>query len=78
LIGYIGGEALYSIHQAHPDFDFTLLVRDEAKAKLISGQYPKAHFVYGTLDDSDVIEKAAAAADVVVRTCYHKPSPCMQ
>ncbi|KAI0877026.1 nucleoside-diphosphate-sugar epimerase [Hypoxylon argillaceum] len=65
---YIGGEALYSIHQAHPDFEFTLLVRSEEKAKLISPQYPNAKFVYGNLDDSEVIEKAAAAADIVVHT----------
>ncbi|KAI0119899.1 nucleoside-diphosphate-sugar epimerase, partial [Nemania sp. FL0031] len=66
--GYIGGEALYSIHQAHPDFEFTLLVRSEEKAKQVSGQYPNAKFVYGTLDSADVIEKAAAAADIVVHT----------
>lgn len=66
--GYIGGEALYSIHKAHPDFEFTLLVRNEEKAKLVSSQYPNAKFVYGALDDSEVIEKAAAAADIVVHT----------
>ncbi|TGJ85975.1 hypothetical protein E0Z10_g2776 [Xylaria hypoxylon] len=66
--GYIGGEALYSLYQAHPDFEYTLLVRNEEKAKLVSGQYPNAKFVYGNLDDSDVIEKAAAAADIVVHT----------
>jgi N-acetyl-gamma-glutamylphosphate reductase len=72
LLGYIGGEALYSLYQAHPDFEYTLLVRNEEKAKLVSGQYPKAHFVYGNLDDSEVIEKAAAAADIVVRTCFQE------
>lgn len=66
--GYIGGEALYSISKAHPDFEFTLLVRNEEKAKLVSGQYPNAKFVYGSLEDSDVIEKAAAATDIVVHT----------
>ncbi|KAI1423042.1 nucleoside-diphosphate-sugar epimerase [Xylaria sp. FL1777] len=75
--GYIGGEALYSISQAHPDFEFTLLVRSEEKAKLVSSQYPKAKFVYGSLDDLEVIEKAAAAADIVVHTADssdHVPS----
>ncbi|KAI0490940.1 nucleoside-diphosphate-sugar epimerase [Xylaria cf. heliscus] len=66
--GYIGGEALYSLSQAHPDFEFTLLVRNEEKAKLVSSQYPNAKFAYGSLEDSEVIEKAAAAADIVVHT----------
>ncbi|KAI8625144.1 nucleoside-diphosphate-sugar epimerase [Xylariaceae sp. FL1651] len=66
--GYIGGEALYSIHKAHPDFEFTLLVRNEEKAKPVAAQYPKARFVYGNLDDAEVIEKAAAEADIVVHT----------
>ncbi|KAI0865975.1 nucleoside-diphosphate-sugar epimerase [Xylaria cubensis] len=68
--GYIGGDALYSLYQAHPDFEFTLLVRNEEKAKLVSGQYPNAKFVYGNLEDSQVIEEAAAAADIVVRKCF--------
>ncbi|KAI0525657.1 nucleoside-diphosphate-sugar epimerase [Xylaria bambusicola] len=66
--GYIGGEALYSISQAHPDADLTLLVRSEDKAKLVSAQYPSAKFVYGGLDDSEALEKAAAEADIVVHT----------
>ncbi len=71
-LGYVGGDALYSLSQAHPDFEFTLLVRNEEKAKLVAGQYPNAKFVYGTLDDSEVIEKAAAAADIVVRMYFQK------
>ncbi|KAI1352544.1 nucleoside-diphosphate-sugar epimerase [Xylaria sp. FL0043] len=75
--GYIGGEALYSIYKAHPDFDFTLLVRSEEKAKLVSAQYPNVKFVYGDLDNAEVIEQAAAAADIVVHTADssdHVPS----
>ncbi|KAI0157631.1 nucleoside-diphosphate-sugar epimerase [Xylariaceae sp. FL1272] len=66
--GYIGGEALYSISKAHPEAEFTLLVRNEEKAKQVADKYPKAKFVYGDLDSSDVIEKAAAEADIVVHT----------
>lgn len=72
LLGYIGGEALYSVSQAHPDFEFTLLVRSEEKAKQISAQYPNAKFVYGSLDDAEAIEKAAAAADIVIRMCLQQ------
>ena len=34
-------------------------------------KYPKAKLVYGSLDDSAVIEKAAAEADIVVRQYFH-------
>ncbi|KAI1089873.1 NAD(P)-binding protein [Rostrohypoxylon terebratum] len=66
--GYIGGDALYSLVKAHPDFEYTLLVRNEERGKPVAAAYPKARLVYGTLDDADVIEKEAAAADIVVHT----------
>ncbi|KAI1209195.1 NAD(P)-binding protein [Annulohypoxylon truncatum] len=66
--GYIGGDALYSIAKAHPDYELTLLVRNEERGKPVAAAYPKARLVYGTLDDVDVIEKEAAAADIVVHT----------
>ncbi|CAJ2500559.1 Uu.00g034120.m01.CDS01 [Anthostomella pinea] len=66
--GYIGGEALYFLTQAHPEYEYTLLVRDEERGKLVSRQYPDLRLVYGTLDDDDVIAKEAAAAEVVIHT----------
>ncbi|XDG08364.1 hypothetical protein ABKA04_007979 [Annulohypoxylon sp. FPYF3050] len=66
--GYIGGDALYSLVKAHPDFEYTLLVRNEERGKPVAAAYPKARLVYGTLDSADVIEKEAAAADIVVHT----------
>lgn len=68
ITGYIGGTALAYILKAHPDYDVTLLVRNEDKAKHIKAKYPKANFVYGALDDAAVVEKAASEADIVVRT----------
>lgn len=65
--GYIGGDVLYSLVKAHPDFEYTLLVRNEERGKPVAAAYPNARLVYGTLDDADVIEKEAAAADIVVR-----------
>lgn len=50
-----------------PDYEITLLVRDENRAKPIKDEYPNAKFIYGTLNDADVVEKAAAEADVVIR-----------
>lgn len=64
--GYIGGDAFYAIHSAHPDYEYTLLVRNEDRGKVVKAKYPNVKLVYGSLDDADVIEQAAAAADVVV------------
>lgn len=66
--GYIGGTAHAYIAKAHPDWEFTLLVRNEERGKPIEEKYPDARFVYGGLDDDDLVQKAAAEADIVVHT----------
>ncbi|KAI1503197.1 hypothetical protein F5X99DRAFT_376153 [Biscogniauxia marginata] len=76
--GYIGGEALYALNKAHPEYEYALLVRNEERGKLVSGQYPNARLVYGSLDDASVIEKEAAAADVVLHTADADSLPTAQ
>lgn len=66
--GYIGGDAFYALEKKHPDYDYTLLVRNEDKGKDVKAKYPNVKLVYGSLNDSAVIEKAAAEADIVVHT----------
>ncbi|KAF4449622.1 nucleoside-diphosphate-sugar epimerase [Fusarium albosuccineum] len=68
VTGFIGGAAFAKIHEAHPDYEYTLFVRSEERGKLVAEKYPDVKFVYGDLSSSDVIEKAAAEADVVVHT----------
>ncbi|CVK82929.1 uncharacterized protein FPRO_01403 [Fusarium proliferatum ET1] len=68
VTGFVGGTAFAKIHDAHPDYDYTLYIRSEDRAKIISKKYPKVRFVYGDLASTDVIEKAASEADVVVHT----------
>lgn len=65
--GYIGGTAHAAIAKAHPDWEFTLLVRSEERAKPIKEAYPNTKFAYGGLDDADLVQKAAAEADIIVR-----------
>ncbi|CAK7200824.1 hypothetical protein SEUCBS139899_003523 [Sporothrix eucalyptigena] len=69
--GFIGGDAFYALYDSHPDYDYTLLVRSQDRADVVTKAYPDAkniHFVIGDLDSSDVISAAAAAADVVLHT----------
>lgn len=65
--GYIGGDALYQIHRRYPDFEYALLVRSEDKARKVLSAYPKARTVIGGNDESDLLEREAAWADIVIR-----------
>ncbi|KAK7908486.1 hypothetical protein PG985_015789 [Apiospora marii] len=66
--GYIGGDALSVLSQAHPEFEFSLLVRTQDKADKVQAQYPKATIVLGDLDDSGLLREQAAKADIVLHT----------
>ncbi|RDW69593.1 hypothetical protein BP6252_08613 [Coleophoma cylindrospora] len=66
--GYIGGDILYELYNAHPDYEYTALVRDSERGALVAAAFPKIKLIYGTLDDLEVIEKAASEADIVVHT----------
>jgi nucleoside-diphosphate-sugar epimerase len=68
VTGYIGGTGFAFIARAHPDYEITLLVRNEERAKPVKEKYPNVKFVYGSLDDEAVVEKAAAEADIVLHT----------
>lgn len=54
--------------KAFPSIEVTALVRDALKGTRVSALYPNVHIVHGELDDTDIIEKAAAEAHVVVST----------
>lgn len=64
--GYIGGDALYAIIQAHPDYEVTCLVRNSDKGAQIASQYPNVKLVYGSLDDVELLEGEAQKADIVL------------
>ncbi|KAI1638157.1 hypothetical protein F4809DRAFT_660246 [Biscogniauxia mediterranea] len=66
--GYIGGEVLYVLTRAHPEYEYAALVRNEERGKPVASQYPNVRLVYGSLEDAQVLEKEAAAADVVLHT----------
>lgn len=65
--GYIGGDALYVLMQAHPDSDVTCLVRSSEKGAAIASKYPKIKLVYGDLDSATILEEEAKKADIVLR-----------
>lgn len=58
---------MHALYEAHPDWDYTCLVRTEDKAKKVKEAYPSANVVLGDLDASDILEAQAAQADIVLR-----------
>lgn len=70
--GYLGGEVLYSIkHSSFGDVHIVCLVRDASKGEEIIKAYPDVEIVQGDLDSSEVLEREAQQADVVLRTALH-------
>lgn len=67
MTGYIAGDAFYTIHRAHPDYEYSALVRTEDKANKVRAAYPDVRIVIGGLDDSSILEEEAAKADIVLR-----------
>jgi len=71
VTGYIAGDATHVLYQAHPDYDYTFLIRSEDKAAIVRKAYPAAQVVLGGLDDSKLLEQEAAKADIVLRLYFH-------
>jgi len=65
--GYIGGDALKAIIDAHPDYEITALVRNSDKGAQVAAVYPKVSLVYGDLDSTDLLTKETSKADIVCR-----------
>jgi nucleoside-diphosphate-sugar epimerase len=66
--GFIGGDVFYALNKAQPSWNYTILVRSEDKGKDVQKQYPDVKLAIGSLDDSEVIKKAASEADIVIHT----------
>lgn len=66
VTGYIAGDALVTMHKAHPDWQYVCLVRTQEKADKVKQAYPNVRIVLGGLDDSELIEEEASKADIVL------------
>jgi len=66
--GYIGGDVLYALYNAFPDYSFTAIVRNSDKGALVAAAFPRVRLVYGDMDSSALIEDECANADIVIHT----------
>lgn len=67
MTGYIGGDGLYAIANAHPDWELSALVRNKDKAAQLTSKYPNIRVVRGDLDSANIIEEEVKDADIVFR-----------
>jgi N-acetyl-gamma-glutamylphosphate reductase len=74
VTGYIGGDAFYLLSQSQSSLEFALLVRSQEAASAILEKYPSVRIVHGELDDSALLEREAAWADIVIRKI--QPTSC--
>jgi hypothetical protein len=54
------------------NLSLSCLVRDASKAKAVQDVFPDIGIVQGSLDDLDLIQSQAEAADVVLRELVHQ------
>lgn len=68
FIGYIGGAVLTRLleHPKAAQFQIHALIRNKDKAALIASKYPQVTPIIGVNQDLEILEKAAADADIVV------------
>ncbi|KAK2627743.1 hypothetical protein QTJ16_002389 [Diplocarpon rosae] len=66
--GYIGGDVLYTLEKAHPEYEVTALARNSDRGAIVAAAYPKIRIVYGTLEDSKLLEEESSKADIVIHT----------
>ena len=64
----MGGDFLALLLQTYPEWATSLacLARDQARGESLKAAYPNVRLVYGTLDDSKVLENEAAKAEIVL------------
>lgn len=66
ITGFVGGDVIYAIAEAHPEYEFTCLVRNSDKGAQVAKEFSKIKLVYGDLANGEVIEAEARKADIVL------------
>jgi nucleoside-diphosphate-sugar epimerase len=68
ITGYIGGDAFYELFSRHPDWDYAVMVRGTERGAQVARQYPNVRLVYGSNQDTSILESESAKADIVIHT----------
>jgi uncharacterized protein YbjT (DUF2867 family) len=65
--GYIGGDFLYLAYNTHPEWSFSVLVRNPKNAETLTQAFPRVRVVQGDLDNVETLREEAKNADIVLR-----------
>lgn len=65
--GYIGGDILSELIAKYPEHKYRVLVRSEANGQKIQKIFPDVAVIFGNLDDSELLTRESAAADIIIR-----------
>lgn len=68
---YIGRDALFTLAQAHPDYDIACFIRNGDKGPRVARQYASVRLMYGILDDGGLLERDVRNDDSVLSTSYN-------
>ncbi|KAK0655669.1 hypothetical protein B0T16DRAFT_16025 [Cercophora newfieldiana] len=72
VTGYIGGDAFHVLKEAHPELEYTLIVRSEKRANAVREKYPddkNVKIVVGAADSyTTVLEEEASKTDIILHT----------
>ncbi|KAE8372398.1 nucleoside-diphosphate-sugar epimerase [Aspergillus bertholletiae] len=66
--GYIGGDVLSQLAARYPELTYRVLVRSADKGEQIKAQYPSVEIIYGSLDDTRILESESSNADIIIHT----------
>ncbi|KAJ4296791.1 hypothetical protein N0V90_006839 [Kalmusia sp. IMI 367209] len=78
VTGYVGGDALHVILQAHPDWQYSFLVRDRARMASATDKYASIRVVEGDLSNLELLRTEAAAADIVMHFASADDAPAVR
>lgn len=76
--GYVGGDTLHVLLQAHPDWQYSILVRDRSRLGSFANEYPSIRVVEGDLGSLELLKSEAAAADIVLHFASSDDAPAVR
>jgi 1-deoxy-D-xylulose 5-phosphate reductoisomerase len=73
--GFVGATVFDLIYAKHPEYRFTALVRSNEKATDLINRYPLVHVIIGDANNTDLIQKESAKANIVISIFELFPFP---
>ncbi|PPJ52871.1 hypothetical protein CBER1_11202 [Cercospora berteroae] len=75
--GYVGGTVLDTPYNAHPEYNFTAILRKDPPSNFKS-KYPNVKVIKGSYDDAEILQSAAKDVDIVVHSGDSDHLPSLQ